>query len=656
MSEQDAIKIGVYTCHCGKNIADVIDVDELTEYAKTLPHVTAARNYKFMCSNTGQELILADINSGLVNRVVVAACSPLMHEPTFRSVLKKAGLNPYFFEQANIREEVSWVSSTNHEGALQVAKDHVRMAVAKVTSNDALSISKFPVLQEALVIGGGISGMYAALALADNFKTYLVESSPTIGGHMAQLDKTFPTMDCSACIITPKMVEVSRHPNINLLTYSEVESVQGSIGNFQVKIKKKTRKINHDICTGCGQCAQVCPVTTPNEFDLNMSHRSAAYIPFPQAIPPKYTIDTNACIECGMCVDACEVGAIDLSQQDEFIDLNVGAIVVTTGNDILDPSGLLRYNYYKSKNVVTGLQMERLLSSTGPMQGKIVRPSDGKEIESIVFLQCVGSRDFHEGMHKYCSRVCCMYALKQARLLKEKHPEINAYIFYIELRAFGKGYEEFYERTGRQYGVNFIRGRIGDVFIQADSSLKIVGIDTLMEAKIELDADMLVLCTAIEPRKGSLDLAKKIGFQCTEDGFYMEAHPKLRPVDTLVDGVYLAGTCQAPRDIPDTVSQAQAAAMRAVNFLSKKEVEIEPYYSIINEAVCSRCLSCVELCPYNAIKYDKFQNVVSISKVECKGCGTCVAACPCKAIEQNHFGERQVFSMIETAMPPVDVE
>jgi heterodisulfide reductase subunit A len=485
MNDYGNLKVGVYVCHCGKNIADIIDIDALTAYAKTLPGVTVARNYKFMCSNNGQEIITEDLKSGLVDRVVVAACSPRMHEPTFRGVMRKNEKNQYHFEQANIREHISWVNYSDHTGALEVAKDHVRMAVAKVSNNAALEITKVPVVQEAIVIGGGISGMYASLAIADSFKTHLIESSPTIGGHMAQLDKTFPTMDCSACIITPKMVEVSRHPNIDLMTYCEVEAVDGCIGNFKVKVRKKARKIDHSLCTGCGQCAQVCPVTTPNEFDLNMSHRAAAYIPFPQAIPPKYTIDSNACIECGLCVQSCEPHAIDLYQKDEFVDINVGAIVVATGNDILDPSEMVRYNYAKSKNVLTGLQMERMVSSTGPTQGKLLRPSDGKEVHSVVFLQCVGSRDFHKGLHKYCSRVCCMYALKQARQFKEKHPEGNAYIFYIELRAFGKGYEEFYERSGRQFGVNFIRGRISEVFIQADGTLKISGIDTLMEEKIE---------------------------------------------------------------------------------------------------------------------------------------------------------------------------
>ncbi len=656
MTDDGLPKVGVYVCHCGKNIADIIDVEALTTYAKTLPGVAIARNYKFMCSNNGQEIITADIKNGLVDRVVVAACSPRMHEPTFRGVMRKNDRNQYHYEQANIREHISWVNYSDHVGALEVAKDHVRMAVAKVSNNAALEITKVPVVQEAVVIGGGISGMYASLAIADAFKTHLIESSPTIGGHMAQLDKTFPTMDCSACIITPKMVEVSRHPNIDLMTYCEVESVDGSIGNFKVKVRKKARKIDHSLCTGCGQCAQVCPVTTPNEFDLNMSHRAAAYIPFPQAIPPKYTIDSNACIECGLCVQACEPHAIDLSRKDEFVDIDTGAIVVATGNDILDPSEMVRYNYAKSKNVLTGIQMERMLSSTGPTQGKLLRPSDGKEVHSVVFLQCVGSRDFHQGLHKYCSRVCCMYALKQARQFKEKHPEGNAYIFYIELRAFGKGYEEFYERSGRQFGVNFIRGRISEVFIQPDGTLKIAGIDTLMEEKIELDTDLLVLCSAIEPREGAAELAKKLGFSCTEDGFFMEAHPKLRPTDTLVDGVFLAGTCQAPRDIPDTVAQAQAAAMRAVNFLAKKEVEIEPYFSIINTAACSKCLSCIDLCPYKAIKFDKYANIVSISTAECKGCGTCAAACPCNAIQQNHYGRTQVMPMINTAIPRLRVE
>jgi len=459
-------RIGIYVCHCGVNIGGVVSVPDLVEYAKTLPNVTVGREYKFFCSDVGQKMIKEDIEAGLINRVVVAACSPRMHEPTFRIACKEAGLNQFLFEMANIREHSTWVHMKDTEGAYEVAKDHIRLAIAKARELAPLAVQKVKVEPTSLIIGAGITGMNAALNLsAAGYKVYLVERSATIGGHMAQLDKTFPTMDCSSCILTPKMSEISRDKNIELLTYSEVEEVTGYVGNFEVKIKKKPHYVDQEKCNGCGICVDSCPISVGNEFELGLATRKAIYVPFPQAIPSEYTIDMDSCIECGICAreSVCEPLAINYDDKPEYITVKIGTIIVATGYDEYDPSGLKQYGYEKYDNVITGLQMERLLSSFGPVIGKPVKPSDLKDPHSIAFLQCVGSRNFREGGNKYCSRVCCMYATKQARQYKEKHPEADIYIFYMDIRAFGKGYEEFYESAARDYGINYIRGRIAEV-------------------------------------------------------------------------------------------------------------------------------------------------------------------------------------------------
>jgi heterodisulfide reductase subunit A len=646
-------KVGVYICHCGVNIGGVISVPDLVKYSLTIPDVTAAKEYKFFCSDNGQKIIQEDIKAGLVNRVVVAACSPRMHEPTFRLTCKEAGLNQFLFEQANIREHATWVNMSDPEGAFQIAKDHIRMSVAKVKALKPLQVQKVKVEPACLVIGGGITGMNASLDLAtEGYKVYLVERTSTIGGHMAQLDKTFPTMDCSACILTPRMVDVSRAENIEIMSYSEVVEVSGYVGNFEATVMKKPHYVDQEKCNGCGSCAENCPIVCGNEFDLGMGVRKAIYIPFPQAVPGKYTIDMDKCIKCGICArkTVCEPEAIKYDDKPEYVKLKVGTIIIATGWDLFDPTKLKQYGYGRYPNVINGLQMERLLSSTGPLAGKPARPSDLKAPHSVAFLQCVGSRNFRKGGHSYCSRVCCMYSTKQARQYKEKHPEAEVYIFYMDIRAFGKGYEDFCEIGARNYGINYIRGRIAEVAEDTDHGIVIRAEDTLLQQPLELKVDMLVLACGLEAKADAANVASLLSVQRSADGFFMEAHPKLRPVDTLTDGIFIAGVAQGPKDIPDSVAQAKGAASGAAMLMAKGEVEIEPYYSVVLEHLCSGCKSCQSLCPFGAIDFDEFRNIAIVNPALCKGCGTCVSACPSNALIQNHFATYQLNSIINVAV------
>ena len=645
-------QVGVYVCHCGVNIGGVVSVPDLVEYAETLPDVVVARESKFFCSDTGQNIIKEDIQSGLINRVVVAACSPRMHEPTFRLVCKEAGLNQFLFEQANIREHSTWVHMKDPEGAFEAAKDLIKMSVAKARELKPLEVKTVSIEPACLIIGGGIAGMNSALDLAtEGYKVYLVEKTPTIGGHMAQLDKTFPTMDCSACILTPRMVDVARNENIELLTYSEVVEVTGYVGNFEATIMKKPHYVDQEACTGCGVCVDYCPVVTGNEFDLGLATRKAIYIPFPQAVPGKFTIDMDNCIKCGICAreDVCEPDAIRLDEEPEYLKVKVGTIIIATGWDLYDPTELKQYGYGRYPNVIDGFQMERLLSSTGPLDGKPARPSDLKDPHSIAFLQCVGSRNFREGGNQYCSRVCCMYATKQARQYKEKHPDADVYIFYMDVRAFGKGYEEFYESASKNYGINYIRGRIAEVREDDDHSIIIRAEDTLLQKLMELKVDLFVLSCGLESRSDAGEVASLVRVQRSSDGFFMEAHPKLRPVDTLTEGIFIAGVAQGPKDIPDSVAQAKGAASSAATLMARGEVEIEPFFAVVRPDRCIGCGMCVENCTYGAIELidDRhFGRVASINQALCKGCGACSGNCRCSAIDIFGFTGEQIFSII----------
>ena len=649
-------KIGVFICHCGENIASKVNVEELSKYAESLDDVVVSKTYKYICSEAGATLIKDTIKKYNLNAVVTASCSPRMHETTFQGIVKDGGLNPFNLEIANIREQCSWIHD-DPKIATEKAKRIVKGAVAKARLLESLEPPKVQITPKALVVGGGIAGIQAALDLAeDGHHVYLVEKTPSIGGRMAQLDKTFPTLDCSGCILTPKMKEVFSHPNIDLITYAEVTSVDGTIGNYTVTINKKARYVDVDKCKGCGDCAEACRLHNriSSEFDMGIGKRSAIYIPFAQAVPPKYTIDKDSCLmltkgKCGtdpLCVKACPEDCIDFNQKDTTIDINVGVIVAATGYDVLDPSALHEYSYSLSQDIITSMEMERIINSAGPTDGKIVCPSTGEKPKSVTYVLCVGSRD--ETACTWCCRIGCMSALKQIYLLNEKlGDDVELNICYTDIRSFGKGYEEFYRKI-RGMNVNLFRGRPSEVR-NSDEGLIIDIFDTTTNKLFEITSDLVVLVPALVPRNDTETFSRVLRISQSADGFLLEAHPKLRPMDTFTSGIFLAGSCQGPKDIQDSVAHASGAASRAANILSKKEYETEPYVSIVNEDLCSGCATCISICPYDAIDLEKQKDETTVAKVNetlCMGCGACVVACPSGAMQQSGFNDKQILAMI----------
>jgi heterodisulfide reductase subunit A len=641
--------IGVYICHCGTNIAATVDCNELARFASTLPGVKVARDYRYLCSDPGQDLIKKDIRELSIGRVVVAACSPRMHEMTFRNVISSEGLNPYFLHIANIREQCSWVHK-DRESATEKARQLLRAAVARVLCQEALTSRKVGIKPSALVVGAGIAGIQAALTMAKGgMKVFLVEKSPYIGGHMAQLDKTFPTLDCASCIFTPKTVEVARNKNIELFVCSEVVEVKGYVGNFAVAIKKQPTYVDPSRCTGCGDCVEACVLKkgVPSEFEEGMARRKAIYIPFPQAVPLKAVVDKESCLllskgKCKKaCVEACKAEAINFEQKEEVIEKEVGSIIIATGYDLFDPHLLPQYGYGDYENVMTNLQFERLASPSGPTRGEVWL-KDSTLPKAIAFLHCIGSRD--ENTNLYCSRICCMASMKQAHLAKEK-TGAEIYEFYIDINAFGKGYQEFYKRV-REEGIYFIRGKGSEVF-KRDGRLVVAAEDTMLGTPLEISVDMVVLGTGLAARYDAERVAHVFGISQSADRFFMEAHPKLRPVSTNVDGIFLAGCCQGPKDIPDTVAQASAAAAEAISLSAQGEIEVEPITATIDPDLCAGCKLCIEICSYSAIDFLDAKGISMVNEVLCKGCGACTAICPSKAARQNHFTQGQVLAEVE---------
>jgi heterodisulfide reductase subunit A len=652
-------RIGVYVCHCGTNIAGMVDVEEVARWAAEklkLQGVVVARDYKFMCSSLGQGLIEADIKEQGLTRVVVAACSPHLHEKTFRSACARAGLNPFLCEMVSIREQVSWVH-TDKKVATQKSKAMISGGVSRVAHHVPLDEMRVPINPATLIVGAGIAGIQAALEIADSgFPVFLVEREPSIGGHMAQFDKTFPTLDCSACILTPKMVDVGNHPNITLLTWSEVERVDGYVGNFTATVRKKARYVREDVCTGCGICIEKCPhKVIDNNFEAGLGYRKVIYRPFPQAIPKYPVIDTENCIffkrgKCKACQIFCptEPNAIDFEQKDEILQLNVGNIILATGYDLFDARRIPQYGFGRLANVFTSLEFERMCNASGPTEGAVVLRDGVTTPKTVGIIHCVGSRDCR--YNNYCSVICCMQSLKFAHLVKER-TGAEVYNFYIDMRTAYKDYDEFYQKV-LQEGTHFIRGRVAEVTDAArregeEGKLIVQVEDTFIGKQRRVPVDMVILSAALEPRKDAKEVAQKFGISCSANGWFTEKHPKLDPVATMTEGIFIAGCVQGPKDIPTSVAQGAAAAARVLSRIQQRELALDPIRASVMAEKCSGCRICNGLCPFNAITFNLAENVTVINPALCQGCGTCVAACPSGAISGTQFSDEQVLAQLE---------
>ena len=646
------MRIGVFVCHCGSNIEGTVDTAAVARNALSFPEVVLASDTMYACSEPGQDAIIQAIRDKHLTGIVVASCSPRMHEPTFRRAVERAGLNRYLFEMANIREHVSWIGKDRGTNTFK-ATELVRIAVEKLRRNAPLTSNKFDVTKRVMIVGGGVAGIQAALDCADGgIEVVLVERESTIGGKMAKLDKTFPTVDCSSCILGPKMVDVSQHPKIKLMACSEVSQISGYVGNFTVEVRKKATYVDWDKCTGCGVCTEKCPSKkSPDRFNEHVGTTTSINIPFPQAIPKKAVIDPTTCRQfvkgkCGVCAKVCPTGAIDYKMEDQMVTENVGAIIAATGYDVFDISKCTEYGGGRYPDVITSLQYERLLSASGPTGGHIKRPSDGKEPKTIVFIQCVGSRD--KSLDRpYCSGFCCMYTAKQVILTKDHVPDSQSYVFYMDIRSPGKMYDEFTRRAMEEYGARYIRGRVATVYPKGDKYV-VRGADTLLGVQVEVEADLVVLAAGAEAAKGAPQLAEKLRISYDKYGFFMESHPKLRPVETNTAGVYLAGSCQGPKDIPASVAQGSAAGAKVLALFSKDKLESDPQISRVDVKRCVGCGKCILTCPFQAIKEVQLRGEPKAEVIEtvCQGCGLCTSTCPQGAIQLSHFTDNQILAEV----------
>ena len=639
-------KIGVYVCHCGHNIAGTVDVAKVAEYAGTLPDVVEAKHYMFMCSKPGVQLIKDDIEEKGINRTVVASCSKNQHGRTFAKTIEEMGLNKHLHQQVNVREFCSWVHKKDEEKASEKAMKLIEAGVNRARKLEKVETKRIPTTKAALVIGAGIAGLRASFDLAElGIPVYLVEKNSTIGGHMTRLNKTFPTNECPQCSISPLTNGVANHPLVELYTNAQVKSVEGSMGNYEIEIEIKPRYVK-DNCTSCGECAENCPVEVPSEWDKGMSMRNAIYKAYPQAIPATYVRDKKSCINCNTCINICPVQAVDFSQETETKTFKVGSIVVAAGYEEYDPSEIEAYHYGQEgyENIITQLQLERMLGPTSITNSEVLRPSDGKIPKHVVIIQCVGSRNEQVG-NKYCTGVCCKFATKNAGIIKDNYPDTEVTICYIDIRTPGLNFEEYY-MDAQQKGVRFIRGRPSEVVRNPiTGELTVIVEDTLSQTPMQLKADMVVLSAAMVPPQGIGPLGSKLKILRSKEGFFKEFHIKMNPTLSSKGGIFLAGTIQGPKDISETVAHAGSAAALAAQPLVKGYIEKEMLVPKIDYDLCMDCGMCITACNPAAISWNA-EGRPEVNEIACRSCGMCMPACPTAAILLLNFSDDQLLDEI----------
>ena len=648
----EAERIGVYVCHCGTNIGGTVDCKAVAEYAKSLEGVVVSRDNVYTCSEPGQNQIAEDIKALGLTKVVVASCSPKMHEKTFRKTIQDAGLNPYVLEMVNLREQCSWVHKDKAEATMK-AKDLVSGGVRRAGLLEELVPVEIPMSREALVIGGGIAGISASLQLANSgYKVHLVERGSSVGGRMAQLSKTFPTLDCAPCILSPRMVEVAANPNVALYTRAEVVSVEGTPGNYRVKVKVAPRGVDPKKCIGCAKCEKVCPVKVPNEFEEGLYERKAIHKPFPQAVPASYVVDFENCKECGACAKVCAAKAIDMDEPERYEEFLVGAIIVATGFDLFDVHRLHEYDT-SMPDVITATQMERLMINECGAGMVLKRKADGNRVKKVAFVLCAGSRTRKIGM-PYCSKICCNYAIKQAVILRKTFPYMQVYVYYIDIRSAGRGFEEFYVRSMEEFGVKYIHGKVSDIQT-GKTGIMVRAEDVTLGEVIENEFDTVVLCTAMVPSAGTDALAKVLKVPLGEDGFVSEKHPKLDPVSSHRSGVFAAGAVLGPKDVRDSVVDGRSTAAHVIEFLGTGRMLLDPVKAqIVDASRCTKCMACEAVCPVNAVAVG---DLPQVDQIACIGCGACVSECPVGVFDLAHYTDRQVAAAVEglLAAPSDDV-
>jgi heterodisulfide reductase subunit A len=640
-------RLGLYICHCGLNIAGVFDPEALAARAQDWPGVEVCRHHLYSCSETGQKEIQKDIKRFRLDRVVLAACSPRLHEATFRRVLLDAGLNPYLLEIVNIREHCAWVHAGEPQAAAAKALELIRMGLAKVRMAVPLKDRQVPLHREALVIGGGTSGLRAALDIAHaGFPVTLVERAPVLGGMANRWHRTFPQGQSALSLINPMMAAAVMHPNLRVLLGSEVTAVRGHFGNFQVTVRQDGALVGDD-CDGCGRCAEVCPVRLPDDFEAGLAERAAIFLPAPDAFPGKYVVDRKHCTCCGECIPACPQGAIRLNAEgDTEHRLRVGSIVVATGFLPFDPRGSRYESWAAQPGVLTTVALERMLAPGGPTQGR-VRTAKGAEPRDIAFIMCVGSRE--EKGNRHCSRVCCPTALKQALELKERLPEANIRIYYRDIRAVKPEWEELYRRA-REAGILFLRGEVQKVKASRGRIL-ILAENEIWGKAAEDRVDLAVLAVGMTPgNSGALKEVLKL--PVGSDGFFLEAHPKLRPLETVLDGIYLAGACQGPKDLSDSITQASGAAAKILALFAHDTITLDGLVCSVDQELCTGCGTCAQECPFQAVELrgEGKERRARIIEAACKGCGVCAGACPSGAVIARGFTDGMIDAQIDEAL------